>query len=195
MSQKAPQLILNQVAVQERLCQWLKGSPHPVTLDYDGDQSTESELHFCAYNSETIGPNGDEDDNDDDENDARGETSPPEITESMWVQTAKFGDRYSFQEKADGLHIVVRAPSANQAKRLWESFMQQRSVLMAKTWNIYFVVFGLLLSFLSFCFWTAKLHRHWHKYESPWESMFHTGFQLFIWIGDVFVGRFFDLLP
>lgn len=191
MSKKA--LILNQVGIQERLVVWLRNSPHAVTLDYDDALSTETELHFDAYDTETVEAN-DDDDDDDAVNDGGG-THPPTITSAMWAQTKEFGDRYSFQDKADCLHITVRAPSASQTKRLWDSFTQQASVLKARTWNIYLVVFGLLFSFLSFCFWTAKLHRHWHKYESPWESMFHTGFQLFIWIGELFVGRFFDLLP
>lgn len=173
---------MNQVNVQNRLVNWLAECEQPTELLYDEELSTENELHFDACVVEDV---------DDDDDDGKIQEAP-EISDRMWAETKKFGEWYTFQSKSDRLHIVVREPSQSQSARLWQQFQQRKSVLMSRTWNIYFAVFGVLAFFLSFCFWTAKLHHHWHKYETPWESMFHTAFQLFIWIGDSLFARFFE---
>jgi len=78
----------------------------------------------------------------------------------------------------------VRGPDASQSRKLLNTFNHQQKILMSISWNIYFCVFGVLMSFLAFCYSISALHEHWHLYESPHETMFETLFQLFIYFGD-----------
>jgi len=160
-------IALNQVAVQEKLFNWL---PAGTILELDERLSNENEMHFDAY------------DNADDADE--GVNSPPTISDAMWRATAALGVAYNFDELKDRLHITVRGPNASQARKLLDAFKWQRTILMAMTWNIYFCVAGWALTFVAFCFCISQLHELWHKYERPWESMFEMIFYVFIHVGD-----------
>ena len=164
---------LNPVAVQRKLVDWLGLCSKNVVLVHNDDERTDDALHFYAYDEESY-------------ND--GEHAAPDVSEAMGQATRRLGRAYTFETLADSLHIVVRGPTAAQSRQLYDAFCHHKAVLMERTWNIYFCVAMLFASFLWFCCSVSKLHRHWHAYETPWETMFETVFALFIHFGDRILG-------
>lgn len=173
------QLILNSVNVQKKLLDWLGGSPNTVKLIYNEALSSDREIHFDAYNIDNA---------EDDDDEAVDVKEAPEITDEMWAATSNLGSHYTFQEHRDRLHITVRGPDTTQSEKLLAIFNQQRQILSKKTFNIYLTLFGIFVSLLGICLTASKLHSHWHRFEGPWETMFHTIFQYFIYAGDYLLG-------
>jgi hypothetical protein len=172
-SEKNTTLALNQVRAQEKLRNWLKNCDEGAALVWDDQRSRDNEMHFYAYDEDSF-ENGDNE-----------KTQPPEISDAMWVATKQLGCAFQFYMRDDCLHIVVRGPDASEARKLIDKFTQQQQILMSITWDIRFCVFGIILFFSLFSYAISMLHLHWHGYDSPWESMFETSFQIFIYWGDV----------
>ena len=162
-------LRLNPIAVQARIVQWLSLCSKNVTVIHDAERSTDDELHFDAYDEEAF--------NEDDH-------VAPDISEAMSQATARLGRAFTFETLSDSIHIVVRGPNASQSRQLFDAFSHHKAVLQERQWNIYFCVLCLFVSFIWFCCSLSKLHKHWHAYETPWETMFDTVFSLFIHFGD-----------
>lgn len=163
------QLVLNQVTAQRRLVQWLELCPDRVVLEYDSQQSTDDAMHFYAYEEEEYN---------------EGNHVPPVINDAMREATARVGSAFTFETNRDSLHITVRNPTASEAQGLLEGFRRHKATLEEKTWDIKLCVICLFASFFAFCCSMSMLHKHWHAYEAPWESMFDTVFYLFIHFGD-----------
>lgn len=169
MSDDFVQYELNPISVQRKLVDWLSLCPKSVMLVHADEQRTDEALHFYAYDEESYNEQ---------------QHVAPDVSDAMSQATRRLGRAYTFETLADSLHIVVRQPTPAQSRQLYQAFSHHKSVLLERTWNIYFCVFALFASFIWFCCSVSKLHRHWHAYETPWETMFESAFALFIYFGD-----------
>jgi len=164
---------LNPIKCQERIQQWLAYNfqENSIVLEFDENSSAAAgsdTLHFEAFVEVA-----------DDEQ----HVAPTPTRDAFNALRRDLGPAFYCMRSADKLDIYVTQPSASDAMALLRRFKWRTLQLARPVWPLYIAILLTLLAFGGVCYFASALHDHWHQYESPWETLFHYIFSLFIYVG------------